>query len=134
MLHSGVKTSSPEIPSQWAWHYRALLRLGHQLAGEVGERFEAVRAGGERGGTDSGDDASDESEHETLVAEIRQERTELAEVEAALARIRLGTYGVCERSGVAIEPERLRALPWTRYSAAEAARRERESRRQPRGA
>jgi RNA polymerase-binding transcription factor DksA len=39
------------------------------------------------------------------------------EIDAALDRIRHGTYGVCEISGEPIEAERLAAIPWTRYSA-----------------
>ena len=36
----------------------------------------------------------------------------LAEIEAALARIDDGTYGLCERCGRPIGPERLGALAW----------------------
>ncbi len=36
----------------------------------------------------------------------------LAEIDAALARIENGTYGVCERCGNAIAEDRLQALPW----------------------
>ena len=36
----------------------------------------------------------------------------LADIDAALARIENGTYGVCERCGKAIGEERLEALPW----------------------
>jgi RNA polymerase-binding protein DksA len=36
----------------------------------------------------------------------------LAEIEAALARIDEGTYGLCERCGRPIGLERLEALPW----------------------
>lgn len=103
-----------------------MLRAGHELTGESGEHVRAVRAGNECGGTDSIEVASSEAEHDTLFAEIRHEHAELAEIEAALARLRLGTYGVCELTGAPIEPARLRALPWTRYSAIAAAKLERE--------
>jgi RNA polymerase-binding protein DksA len=36
----------------------------------------------------------------------------LAEIDAALARIENGTFGICERCGDPIAPERLEALPW----------------------
>jgi RNA polymerase-binding transcription factor len=36
-------------------------------------------------------------------------------IEAALARIRQGTFGVCEGCGDDINPRRLDALPWTQY-------------------
>ena len=38
-------------------------------------------------------------------------RTAVAAVEAALARLDAGTYGVCTACGRAIRPERLEALP-----------------------
>ena len=45
------------------------------------------------------------------------ERDALLEVEAALLRIRKGTYGVCERSGAMILPSRLDLIPWARFTA-----------------
>ena len=41
----------------------------------------------------------------------------LNEVNAALRRIETGTYGICEATGEPIAPERLEAIPWTRFSA-----------------
>ena len=40
----------------------------------------------------------------------------LHEVNAAIQRIQEGRYGICELTGSPIEPERLTAVPWTRYS------------------
>jgi RNA polymerase-binding transcription factor DksA len=42
---------------------------------------------------------------------------ELAEIDAALARIDAGSYGSCERCGGAIGRSRLRALPEIRFCA-----------------
>jgi DnaK suppressor protein len=39
----------------------------------------------------------------------------LAEIEAAIARLDDGTYGICVRCGGAIAPERLDALPWAAH-------------------
>ncbi len=39
----------------------------------------------------------------------------LKEVERALGRVAGGTYGICERCGEEISPNRLKAIPWTRY-------------------
>jgi RNA polymerase-binding transcription factor len=43
-----------------------------------------------------------------------RERNEqhLAQVEAALARLDVGTYGACASCGRPIAPERLEAIPW----------------------
>lgn len=43
-------------------------------------------------------------------------RNQLMEIESALARIEGGTFGFCEETEEIIEPERLRAIPWTRLS------------------
>ncbi|MEO0247119.1 MAG: TraR/DksA C4-type zinc finger protein [candidate division WOR-3 bacterium] len=39
----------------------------------------------------------------------------LKEIEEALARINSGKFGICEKCGNYIEPERLELIPWTRY-------------------
>jgi RNA polymerase-binding protein DksA len=40
---------------------------------------------------------------------------QLAAVEAAVARLDAGTFGVCVRCGRPIAPERLEALPWAAH-------------------
>jgi RNA polymerase-binding transcription factor DksA len=109
----------------WAWHYRTLSRLRDLLISERLARSEALRHPIERGGEDLIDVATGQSEHAELVAELRIEEAELAQVEAALNRIRDGRYGVCELTGEPISPERLRVIPWTRFSVAAAKRLER---------
>src|ERR1044072_93755 len=42
-------------------------------------------------------------------------RKQLMEIESALARIEKGLYGICEETEEPIEPERLLAIPWTRF-------------------
>lgn len=69
---------------------------------------------------DKGGDEADQTvrvlaEAETLTLHERL-RTQLVEIEMALARIENGTYGVCEETEEPIEPERLKAIPWTRLS------------------
>jgi RNA polymerase-binding protein DksA len=41
-----------------------------------------------------------------------EERSRLIALVRALAKIESGTYGICERCGQPIAPERLEALPW----------------------
>ncbi len=41
----------------------------------------------------------------------------IKEIEIALKKIDSGEYGVCERCGARINPERLKIIPWTRYCA-----------------
>jgi DnaK suppressor protein len=58
------------------------------------------------------DTASDMFEEEKALALEAHLSGLLAKVEAALERIEHGTYGICERCGQPIEPERLEALPY----------------------
>jgi DnaK suppressor protein len=69
---------------------------------------------------DKGGDEGDQTyriltEKSNLLAQKRLRET-LVEVEAALARIALGKFGICEETEEHIEPERLLAIPWTRLS------------------
>ena len=48
---------------------------------------------------------------ELSLALLKQLRERATSTEQALARIRRGTYGVCERCGSAIDPQRMAALP-----------------------
>ncbi len=53
-------------------------------------------------------------ERSQVDALVRQSRRHLEEVDAALARVAAGTYGVCETCGRPIVPERLSARPTAR--------------------
>lgn len=53
-------------------------------------------------------------ERSQIGALVRQVRHHVAEVDAALARVDAGTYGVCEGCGQAIGAARLEALPAAR--------------------
>jgi DnaK suppressor protein len=47
---------------------------------------------------------------------LSQEQDALYEIDQALKRIDLGTYGVCEMSGKAIPRARLEAIPFARFT------------------
>ena len=51
-------------------------------------------------------------ERERDIALSNQARAAVEQIDAALERIKAGTYGVCVVSGLAIPQERLRAIPW----------------------
>ena len=51
-------------------------------------------------------------ERSRLISVARALRSNLRDVDRALAKIDVGTYGRCERCGQPIAPERLEALPW----------------------
>jgi len=116
-MNPTLPTTPFEPPAKWRPHFRALLRLSDTLRAESSERSAALRTPVEKGGTDRGDAAAADADFGVLLAEMNGEDTSLAEIEAALGRIKAGTYGRCEATGVPIAAERLRALPWTRLSA-----------------
>ena len=61
---------------------------------------------------DSGQVAAEQGENKVLASQLR---SELDEVERALAKLDDGTYGVCEASGEPIPLPRLEAMPATRF-------------------
>ncbi|HWL16142.1 MAG TPA: TraR/DksA C4-type zinc finger protein [Opitutus sp.] len=111
-----MKKPASRLDRKWQWHRRALQQIRDELLRERDEHASAIRSALDRGGEDDVDRANDKCERDTLLAEIQLEDAELAEVEAALRRIRDGTYGICELTGQPISPARLRAIPWTRLS------------------
>ena len=64
---------------------------------------------------DIADRASSSYTKEFLFHQSSNERQTLQMVEAALNRIREGTFGECINCGNEINPKRLEAVPWTRY-------------------
>jgi RNA polymerase-binding transcription factor DksA len=74
---------------------------------------------------DSADAATDEFDHALALGTLSAEQDALHEIEAALSRIRTGSYGRCEETGKAIPAARLKAVPWTRFACAVEARHER---------
>jgi DnaK suppressor protein len=69
---------------------------------------------------DRGGDEADQTVRVLAEAEMLTQherlRSQLLEIESALSRIQNGSYGICEETEEYIEPERLRAIPWTRLS------------------
>src|SRR5271168_941760 len=68
---------------------------------------------------DSSQVTAERGEAERLASELREA---LDEVDAALARLSAGSYGVCEVCGKPIAPARLEAMPSTRFCIVDASR------------
>lgn len=67
-------------------------------------------------GTDEGDLSLVQMSEHHIYLHHQRTRNLLLEVEAALARIEVGTFGICEETGEPIEMARLQLIPYTRYS------------------
>ena len=61
------------------------------------------------------DIGTDNYEQEFTIGLLENERDQLKEIDAALERIKNGTYGVCMATHKQIAKARLRAKPWARY-------------------
>ena len=67
-------------------------------------------------GMHQADAGSDAYDRDFALSLLSQEQDSLYEIDEALKRIEIGTYGTCEMSGKAIPHARLEALPFTRYT------------------
>jgi len=74
------------------------------------------------------DQGTETFERERDTSVLQRVEAQLAEIDAALARLGAGTYGVCELCGRPIGDERLEAMPAARYCLEDQARAEREGR------
>ncbi len=63
-------------------------------------------------GNHMADDASEVFEQTKNLALKRHLERKLEQVELAIHRVKEGTYGICDKCGKAISPERLQALPY----------------------
>ena len=66
-------------------------------------------------GNHMAEDGSSVQEQERILAISAGLRDIADQIEAALARLDEGTYGICERCGKPINPERLEAFPYVAY-------------------
>ena len=63
------------------------------------------------------DAGTDTFDRDFALSLVSSEQEALTEIDAAIKRIKDGTYGTCEITGKPIAKERLLAVPFTRYSA-----------------
>ena len=103
-------------------HFRdLLLAKRRELVGDMSQmEREALRSSG---GTNlstlpihMADMGTDNYEQEFTLGLVEKDRNLLREINAALAKIQNGTYGICEGTGKPISRPRLEAQPWARFS------------------
>ena len=118
------KHEERDIPRKWKKYYNKLISLRkHHASGAQNISEEVLKRSAKE---DSGDlssygqhlaDAGSESFERDMAYNLLSNQKEiLAEIDAAIARIKNGTYGVCEITGEQIPATRLEAIPFTRYT------------------
>lgn len=132
----GITLEAPKKPVLPA----AFLKKQRQRLVELRDAYlnsaEGVASESLRGGSDGGDSSafgmhqadagSDAYDRDFALSLLAKEQDAIYEINEALKRIDVGTYGVCEMSGEVIFEERLEALPFTRFTVACQERIERE--------
>ena len=103
-------------------HFRdLLLDKRRELVGDMSQmEREALRSSGSSNLSTlplhMADMGTDNYEQEFTLGLVQKDRDLLREINAALAKIQNGTYGICEGTGKPISKARLEAQPWARYS------------------
>jgi RNA polymerase-binding transcription factor DksA len=91
-----------------------LVRDADNLTAEAISLAEGRDPGDVQFDEESGEGDTLQVERERDLALSAQFRSQVEEIDRALEKFALGTYGICEVSGTAIPKERLRAIPWAR--------------------
>ena len=88
------------------------------MAGVAQETLRSRAEGSEASafGMHQADAGSDAYDRDFALSLLSQEQDALYEIDQALKRIEVGTYGVCEMSGKPIPRARLEAIPFARFT------------------
>ncbi len=116
----GARKEPKRISPKWKEHYQHLTDLRDYLMtqrGNLTRDAQEEKVGYSEHMADAGTDSYD---RDWALSMLSSEQNALYEIDQAINRIETGTYGVCEITGRPIEAERLKAIPWTRFSAAAA--------------
>lgn len=99
-----------EVPQKFRKYYKMLLRLKRELKDGLNRLTK----------TPPPDEDPELAKFDSgfALSLLSNEQESLTEIEHAIHRIYDGTYGICEATGLPIEPKRLEVVPFTRYSLA----------------
>lgn len=115
--HHPHQTTSLLSPQQLGALRKKLLRARDQILADYQRDYTAAQSIHEEGVEDLEELASLDLDREFLFARSEDDRETLLQIEEAVQRMNEGTYGLCLWSGEPIPVERLRLIPWARFSA-----------------
>jgi len=120
-----IEIDIESVPEKYRRYYKLLLDLRSHLTEGIELHSEETLKRSSK--DDSGDLSSygqhmadagtDTFDRDFALSLVSSEQEALTEIEAAIKRVKEGTYGTCEITGKPIAKERLSAVPFTRYSA-----------------
>jgi DnaK suppressor protein len=113
----GNTVAGDRVRRKWQKYYRRLVELRNYLVNRRGDLAKDASEEKPNFSMHMADAGTDTFDRDFALSMMSLEQDGLYEIDQALSRIQLGTYGICELTGKRIEPERLEAIPWTRFSA-----------------
>lgn len=116
--------AAAKIPEKWRRYHKLLLEARAKLEAAVTRHTDEAlkKSGKDDAGDLSGysqhlaDAGTDTADRDFALNLIASEQAQIKEIDDALERMRLGTYGACEITGRPIPASRLASVPQTRYS------------------
>lgn len=121
------------VKAKWAVQHKRLTDLRDKFLSSRAALSESAKETSTTASSEHiADSATDSYDRDWALAMLSSDQNALYEIDQALNRIQSGTYGICELSGKPIETERLRAIPWARFSAAAQVELESRNRSTPR--
>ena len=119
LANPDAKSDAPAktIDARWRQQYQGLRDFRDYLLDEIaGHKDEAREVQPDPLQDPAAESSASDLMRDYLLGMTSTEQDTLSEVDAAIARVEDGTYGTCEFTGKPIPPERLAAVPWTRYT------------------
>ena len=116
----GPVAPAGKVPRKFSKYHKLLIELRDEVRAELNlhsndtlKRSQKEDSGDISTSVDAGTDNFD---RDFALSLLSTEQEALNEIEDAIQRIYNGTYGHCEMTGEPIKPERLEAVPFTRFS------------------
>lgn len=110
-----------DVPSKWKKYYKLLMEVKKRFAEVSADMTDVVAPAKEEltheqavQGMDAADIGSKNFERDMAYSLLSNEQAILEEIDAAIERMRNGTYGICEIINKPIPETRLLAIPWAR--------------------
>lgn len=122
----GIAAHQAAIDPKWQNHYERLVELRELLSSRRADLTKDALGEQPSFSSHMADAGTDTYDRDFALGMLSSEQDAIYEIEQALDRIQNGTYGICELTKKPIEPARLVAVPWARFSAAAETQIERE--------
>jgi len=110
-----------KVPTEWKPYYDNLMSLRISLKGALGQRSNETLGASARESSgelsiNSSDSGTETFNRDVALSMVATEQEALEEIEDAIDRIFDGSFGVCQETQKPIKKNRLKVVPFTRFS------------------